>query len=212
MSVASNYIILELTTLDVQRCAVTHEPPAASPRSLPCSRPDWRMPHTLVQASVGINSRDIFFFGLIGAGRGAAGGGAIDATRRAAARRAAARRAAARRAAGRRKTGGGAAAVLGVPGRRHPHPILNPTLTLTPTPTPTPTLALTLTLTCTLPLPLTAHAHSLILILTLTLSPSPSHIFPSLAHSCRLWLHIARRNMCMFVCVRCFHITTKVVS
>ena len=154
----------------MQRCAVTHEPPAARPRSLPCSRPDWRMPHTLVQASVGINSRDIFFFGLIGAGRGAAGGGAIDATRRAAARRAAARR-----AAGRRATGGGAAAVLGVPGRRHPHPILNPTLTLTPTPTPTPTLALTLTLTRTLPLPLTAYAHSLILTLTLTLLPSPSY-------------------------------------
>jgi len=151
------------------------------------------MPHALVQASEGINSRDIFFSGLVGAGRGAAGGGAIGTTRRAAARR----------AAGRRATGGGAAAVLGVPGRRHPHPILNPTLTLTPTPTPTPTLALTLTLTCTLPLPLTAHAHSLILILTLTLSPSPSHIFPSLAHSSLAGCGYTHRTAeYVYVCMR----------
>jgi len=51
------------------------------------------MPSALVQASKGrINSRDIFFSGLDGAGRGVIGGGAIGARRRAAARRAAGRR------------------------------------------------------------------------------------------------------------------------
>lgn len=71
------YIILEPTTVDtmlflnVQGAQSPTNRTPARPRPLPCSRPDCRMPHALVQ---GINSRDIFFSGLIGA----IGGGAID--------------------------------------------------------------------------------------------------------------------------------------
>ena len=81
MSVASNFIIRELTPVDntlfsnASRCATAHEPPSLAPRHVHILAD---CPHALTQASEGIDSMDIFVSVLVGALRGAISGSAID--------------------------------------------------------------------------------------------------------------------------------------